>query len=334
MSLYLCPLRRFRFIDSPPDKSARPLHLRLEILFAPEDQFGILCVERTLIPGGKRVLSLWNANEGKTSIETSELIEKIYDQINLSDGDKILFEGNKLILDHTGDSVQSCLEAANSLSQIIPALLSLHLQTYVWIKEARGELNGRKFRCQLTTAYCPVHTSTANDQKERIRGAIKFWTNIDEDKIRFINACFYFSHALRLSQIQPIKETFVAEVILNLTKCLEILFSDVRDNVRTECKKLGFSTDFIEKRIIPIFLLRSKLDVAHVTSFPIEYEDRNNVLRFVNSAFYFVHKVLQKTEDELLSGNFKLPKRGRTDKKRTDILSAIAEYVKGPPPKN
>ena len=62
---------------------------------------------------------------------------------------------------------------------------------------------------------------------------------------------------------------FLAEVLLNLAKALEVLFPPkgdgrVRDAVRAGLLTLGYSEENIEADYIPVMALRNELDVGHV----------------------------------------------------------------------
>jgi len=56
---------------------------------------------------------------------------------------------------------------------------------------------------------------------------------------------------------------FMAEAILNLTKSLEILFGNSRDQIRAGLTAAGYERDKIEDFFVPIVLLRNHFDVGH-----------------------------------------------------------------------
>lgn len=83
-----------------------------------------------------------------------------------------------------------------------------------------------------------------------------------------IGALHYFHIACRLDRISDRPGEFLPEVILNLAKTLECVFPpgggiELADAARTGLKKLGYSTDEIERDFIPAIYLRSGIDVAH-----------------------------------------------------------------------
>lgn len=79
----------------------------------------------------------------------------------------------------------------------------------------------------------------------------------------------YFHVALRLARQGEIAGEFLPEMILNLSKVLEVMFppsGDRRtlDAARTGLRKLGFSDNEIEAYYIPAMALRNNIDVGHV----------------------------------------------------------------------
>lgn len=79
----------------------------------------------------------------------------------------------------------------------------------------------------------------------------------------------YFHVACRLAREGCTAGEFVAEVLLNLAKTLEVLFppsgdGHTRDAVRSGLRSLGFSGAQIECDFIPAMVLRNEIDVGHV----------------------------------------------------------------------
>ena len=80
---------------------------------------------------------------------------------------------------------------------------------------------------------------------------------------RFSAALHYYHVARRLVVAGNGAHEFMAEIILNLNKVLEVLFGPRRDSVREELTKLGYSSEDIEIRFIPLMILRNEFDVGH-----------------------------------------------------------------------
>ncbi len=86
---------------------------------------------------------------------------------------------------------------------------------------------------------------------------------------RLIAGIHYFHMACRLAREGCTPGEFVAEVLLNLAKTLEVLFPPsgdgrTRDAVRNGLSYLGLSKEQIERDFIPAISLRNEIDVGHV----------------------------------------------------------------------
>src|SRR5262249_35662596 len=85
---------------------------------------------------------------------------------------------------------------------------------------------------------------------------------------RLVAALHYFYVACRLLRMANTPGEFMAEVLLNLSKTLEVLFPShdgaTRQAARAGLRALGYEDDSIEKNYIPAMLLRNELGVGHV----------------------------------------------------------------------
>lgn len=85
---------------------------------------------------------------------------------------------------------------------------------------------------------------------------------------RLLAAHQYFYLACRLARESVSPGEFMAEVILNLAKTLEVAFPSQgngksRDAIRAGLKALGFDEQQIEGNFLPAIALRNEIDVAH-----------------------------------------------------------------------
>jgi len=120
----------------------------------------------------------------------------------------------------------------------------------------------------------------------------------------------------------------IAEVLLNLTKAIEVIFTAKRDVIRGKAKEWGIDSDFIEKRIISLFLIRNELDVAHVATAPLRSEQQQSLLNFTDRALSHVYELLSKVAELERSGRIKLDAVTPTlNKDKEKLLSAISKYA-------
>jgi len=107
-------------------------------------------------------------------------------------------------------------------------------------------------------------------QEDRFRQAWEQLASLLPSENRHLFASLqYFLTACRLERAGVTPWEFMAEVLLNYAKVLEVLFpgpdGKTIDAARAGLAELGFSSAHIEKWFIPALALRSNLDVAHIS---------------------------------------------------------------------
>jgi hypothetical protein len=119
-----------------------------------------------------------------------------------------------------------------------------------------------------------------------------------------------------------------AEVVLNLTKAIEVIFSSNRDRLREKAREWGFDHNFIEQRVVPLFLIRNELDVAHAASTPLTAEQHQCLIDFTDRALTHVHTLLSRISELEASGKLQLdPISSSLDKQKEKLLTDIKRYA-------
>jgi hypothetical protein len=121
----------------------------------------------------------------------------------------------------------------------------------------------------------------------------------------------------------------MAEIILNLAKSIEVLFSSDRDRLRGTAKSWGFDSDFIEEKLVRLLLIRNMLDVAHAAVTPLTSAQRETLQAFVFDAECFVKDTLLKVSE--LIGRSRIPadpvdRPDELDIDKAKLLDEIARY--------
>jgi hypothetical protein len=128
--------------------------------------------------------------------------------------------------------------------------------------------------------------------------------------------------------IEPDRHSMAAEVLLNLTKSLEILFTDDRDTLRTRAKTWGIPVKEIEQKIIPIFLLRNEIDVAHVSTGHLNKQERHTIFGFTVAAIDNVQQILLPIYEKVISDQIVLePVSYSLTSHKKKLLADIKEYL-------
>ena len=325
MTYFLLQNRHIRLLDT--NHPSFPAKLFIKIRFGPDDAFGVQSESpRTTAKRAAPAHLKWNANEA-ISFWEGEFIEMIRSSFEIG---KLVgtWDGTVLTLILPVSSEEDANGIILSANHILPAILSFRLRVFVWIKEFTVNINGSSSRIETVGhRYGITIATTEHNQHESIE-AVKDWLLTREHSLRLVMAMYYFRHAERLATIEPDRQSMSAEVLLNLTRAIEVIFTAKRDAIRGKAREWGIDSNFIEKRIIPLFLIRNELDVAHVATAPLRSEQQQSLLNFTDRALSHVYELLSKVAELERSARIKLDAVTATlDKDKEKLLSAISKYA-------
>lgn len=328
MSLFLIQPRYLK-LRAGQIPTSFPALVEATVVFGPDDAFGLPCEHRTTAPQATEGGSiLWNANEGISWFQ-GPLIQKVEARTKIKEHIEGEFHGNVLSLRFPATSFENANRLLTSASHLLPSVMSHRLNTYVWIKSFEVAIADSRFGLETLGVRHHLTIATAEDNGAQLVASISDWCNFKDQHRRFLSALLYFRQAQRLAHIQPSPDSMVSEVILNLTKSLEILLGSTnRMQIRSRAKQWGFSEKEIEHFIIPLFLLRNELDVAHVASAPLTHEERETILDFTMTALWNTDNFLTRVRDSIMSEKIVLdPVSESLDKDKAKLLGAIKEYL-------
>jgi hypothetical protein len=327
MAFYLVQLRHLK-LKNGALPSSYPVPVRASIIFGPDDAFGVHSnAARTTIARARPASILWNANEGTTAWN-AEFIEQLTGT-STTNGIHADVQGNRVSLAFSVGSFEEAGRIVTCASHLLPALLSLHLRTFVWIKQFPVEIGESKFNFEVIEASGRAVIADAVENSKHTMTAITQWLAARDQARRIITAFYYFRNAERFAIMEPDPHTTVAEVTLNLTKALDVLCSGDRDALREIGKNSGIDPQFIEEKIIPLHLIRNSLDVAHVALGPFTSGDRDAILTYVQRAMTHVREFLERVADAVNAGVVQLEVLPETlDSDKRKLIAKIEEYGK------
>ena len=149
---------------------------------------------------------------------------------------------------------------------ILPIMLNLEFAEPPTVKYTRGRVGNTVFNWELGTMMGNFDVTTEENQEKRVAESFMRLRVISGiDNRRLAAALYHFYIARRLVESGNSPYEFLAEYVLNLDKVLRVLFGEVRDSIRSELKKFGYSDEDIEERFMPIMILRNEFDVGHVS---------------------------------------------------------------------
>jgi len=263
MLTYQVRPRVFRFTGegAPP---SLPADCVVRFHFLPLQPFGAEAGGGRTAVRAVAAQALFNAHSGQHTITSAQPLNPLEVILQYQDL-KATWSGPVLTIAKRYTSADEFSRFVEVVYFVLPALLAVSFADPPYVSQVEGEIAGRPFHWELAWWKAGFRMTT---QEEQERLAAQAWETLALVTVparrRLVAALHYFHVASRLAREGTTAGEFVAEVILNLAKVLEVLFPGSRDTARAGLAHLGFSQDEIEGRFLPAMALRSKIDVAHV----------------------------------------------------------------------
>jgi hypothetical protein len=329
-------LRRQLVCDAASTPVAWPAKVDLMYRLKPADLFGVPDegTQRSTMSGETK-FSI-NGETGKfTVLETGNL--SLFHLDGTFKGGSLKIVGNEVSLVASVASESHLESLMNWAAVLLTQFLTVQIGAFVDIESVAGTVSGQKVAALYSAESYSILLASVDAElrEERIKNALLGPSIENPSYSRFAASTSYFHHALRL--ISPLEVNYVpysahAEVLLNLAKSIEILFSaPSRDALRERLRELGYSDSQIESQIVPILLVRNEMDVGHPASGHANTEDVATLRRFVDRSLKNVAAILQTVWQRICSNqNYlaSLPGDGDTDRAR--LTAKLKAYLKEP----
>lgn len=272
-----------------------------------------------------------NLSTGRFMIETQE---PLFDPL------KIEYEEGGITLRVDGDitTIRAECKSHSHLEKLVtvvfhvfPSVLNLYFPDAPYPLYAWGSVGSAKFRLEYepTEVIGSVTTTTKKLQEEHVIGAWK-WTPAVFTEPRLVIGFQYFHTACRLLSVGHNRFEFLAEALLNFSKCLQALCGEKRDLVRSKLIELGYNKRDIEGRFLPAMVLRDKFDVAHVSLSVLSRDQLQVLHRYADTAEQGFRDMLKRLMQAYDEGRYSLPKSGigklSPDKQKT--LRILADNIR------
>jgi hypothetical protein len=237
--------------------------------FKPPQPFGLSAGGGRTAIRGVAASALFNANSGEHTIESQEPLSPL--DVAIEEPTRTLrLAGATLSIVQQFASIKEMEEVIESVYFALPTVLNVPFADPPYIERVEGMIGPTKFRWELAEWRMTFRTTTQEQQQARFA---KAWERMGvvsaPHRRRLVAALHYFHVSCRLARAGCTAGEFVAEVILNLAKSLEVLFPPAgdgrtREAARAGLRTLGFTDTQIERDFIPAIALRNQIDVGHV----------------------------------------------------------------------
>jgi len=232
--------------------------------------------------------------------------------------------GHEITVEAEVGSIQEVADLLGALCYAFPGILNLYLPDSPYAHFAWGDIGGVPFQWQFSGSELRASlTVTTSEHQQQL--LVDSWQKVDlvRRHPRLFMALHYFRVACRLLHVGSNRFAFMAEVVLNLSKSLQSLCGEKRDEVRQTLSQLGISELPIEALYLPAMFLRDAFDVAHVSLTQYAPEQLAIIHRYVDQAEASFRTLLAAAIDRVNAGTFQ-PKQHTPDPNDSNVVSFLA----------
>lgn len=287
----------------------------IDIEFEPASTFGAEDSLGRMIVRGRKAKVFFNANTGRMVAKSTPPLEPI--EVIFRDETKgenqVEFRGNVLRITAECQSLEELHGIISGFQWVLPTLLNLEFRDPPIVKRIAGSVGNTKFAWEHhpNEWFIQLYPVTSDQLEEHAAWSLDTLREVHPTKDRrLLAALSYFHTASRLLATGTSPWEFMAEVILNFAKCLEILFIESsntsRDDVRKALASLEFTKEEIEGDFTPILLLRNEIDVAHPRVALFRRDDLSVLYRYLANTENNFRRMLLRLVEAAKSGKYKL----------------------------
>jgi hypothetical protein len=267
--MFTYQVRPRTFRHEPEKPLGFPAQSEVRFHFQPLQPFGVEAGGGRTAVRAVAASALFNANSGEHTIESKTPLRAL--DVTVEEPiRKVQLIGNVLSVSQHVESGQELARMIEGIYFVLPLLLNVSFADPPYVERVDGTVGGSPFRWELSNWRMEFRTTTQEVQES---AAVQAWTRLQvlepPERRRLLAGLHHFHTACRLARRGSTAGEFVAEVILNLAKALEVLFPPggdgrTRDAARTALRQLGFDDARVEGDFIPAIALRNEIDVGHV----------------------------------------------------------------------
>jgi 2-iminobutanoate/2-iminopropanoate deaminase len=308
-TMFTYQVRPRTFRHEPERSLVFPAQCEIRFHFQPLQPFGLESTGGRTAVRAVAASALFNANTGEHTIESTEPLRPI--DVTVEEPiRKVHLTGNVLSISQHVESGHELAQMVEGIYFLLPLLLNVPFADPPYVERVDGTVGASPFRWELSDWRMEFRTTTQEAQES---AAAQAWTRLQvlapPDRRRLIAGLHHFHTACRLARRGSTAGEFVAEVILNLAKTLEVLFPPggdgrTRDAARSALRQLGFGDAQIEGDFIPAMALRNEIDVGHVELGLFTMDQLKIIHAFTERAEGAFRDLLDRLLSQVESGGF------------------------------
>jgi hypothetical protein len=288
-----------------------PNSVELQFELRPLQQLGAgLDQGRTAVKGVPATVH-FHGLTGKHWIESETSLDPL--EVTIEDGADRMVElrGSQLRVQQEFATIDELRAFTESLFFGLPILLNVEFNDPPLVDRVFGRVGETPFRWELTRWTIPFATTTMELQETKFAVSWqRFETLSQPENRRLIAALHYYHLACRLETAGDSPWEFMGEVILNLSKTLEVLFpgreGQTIDAARTGLASLDLEAQDIERYFIPAMALRNSIDSGHALLSIFTRSQLRVIHAYTEGAINSFRHLLQLVVEKVARGEFSL----------------------------
>ena len=308
MLTYQLQDRVIRMIDQAPPEF--PSQTSVKLVFGPLSAFGAANEPGRLVIRGHRANVLWDSNTGRTVVQADPPLEPL-DVTVETPNQRMTLVGNTLQYEFECHDIDELNGVLQGFLYVFPALLNRSFADPPYVTEITGSIGEAQFRWQHREASAHMAPQTADEIEAHAADCftkMELFTGIRNR--RLAAGLHYFLVASRLLVVGTSQWEFMAEAVLNMTKSLQIMFGETRDEVRAQLATLGYSEDEIEGNFVPIMILRNKFDVGHPRLAIFRQDQLRILYRYLSASDSRFRELFQRLLEAVQNGTYEIGQVG------------------------
>jgi hypothetical protein len=295
------------FRHKPDEQLTFPSQCEMCFHFRPLQPFGMAAGGgRTGVQGVPSPM-LFNLNTGEHMIELTKPLSPL--DVTIREPSRVLrLAGNVFSVSGRFASPREMEEFIMGVYFALPCLLNVSFADPPYIEMVDGKVGSSSFRWELADWRGRFRITSQETQEEYFAKAWERMGVIAEPHRRRLAAGLHYFHvACRLGLAGATAGEFVAEVVLNLAKCLEVLFppagdGKTRDAARAGLRGLAYSEAEVERDFLPAMALRNEIDIGHVELGLFTMEQLKTIHAFTEQAEESFRQMLDRLLSRVASG--------------------------------
>jgi len=269
-------------------------------------------------------------NTGRYAHTTAQYMDSISIGSAVDDV-SVQVEGNVVSVRRTFRSEDELLDLIESVNFGLPAAMSPQFVDAPVVVAVTGSVGGIEFTWAYTNYPVILDITTKEIQEQHF---LESWERLERllpaENRRLFAALNYFHIACRLALVGASPWEFTGEIVMNLSKVLEVLFpappNKTIEAAKAGLQKLGYSPNDIAKWYVPIIALRNKVDVGHVSLANLSQEQLTQIHDYVAHVEQAFRQLLLLVTDRVATGTFTLPPYNLRDPGIETIVRRLSEH--------